>query len=85
MIDSEMCSVLSNPVNGIVFVDGMNMKGSIATYVCDSGYMLVGNQQRTCHGTMSNWNGTEPICECKSVHYINSLLFSCNNILYCEL
>ena len=40
--------------------------GTIATYFCDIGYSLMGEEKRTCEGNGSSvtgeWNGTEPTC-----------------------
>ena len=76
-----MCSTLSDPDNGIVITDKMNMKGSIATYVCDFGYMLVGNRQRLCQGTLSDWNGTAPICQRKNNYCTMHFLLNCTCII----
>ena len=57
---TETCSQLSDPANGIVRWTGLTT-GSLAVYICDSGYELSGEQIRTC---MSNgmWSGQEPTC-----------------------
>ena len=34
--------------------------GSVVSYTCDSGYILVGDAMRTC--TLSGWSGSNPIC-----------------------
>ena len=40
--------------------------GTSATYSCDIGYSLMGEEIRTCGGNGSSvtgeWNGTEPTC-----------------------
>ena len=55
------CEDLDDPRNGNVILTGTTV-GSTATYVCDDGFVLIGNQLRRC---MSNglWSGEEPICK----------------------
>ena len=51
--------------------------GTTATYSCNSGYSLVGDEVRTCGGdgssTMGVWDLSEPSCECKLATYIDSV------------
>ena len=47
------------PVNGQLTVDS-TLLDSVASYTCDSGYILVGDAMRTC--TASGWSGGNPIC-----------------------
>ena len=49
--------------------------GTVATYTCDPGYMLVtgpGDEMRTCmdngDGTGASFGGSAPTCECKIHH-----------------
>ena len=37
--------------------------GSVVTYMCEEGFVLVGNRQRFCNLTTWLWNGSDPICE----------------------
>ena len=54
-----MCSPLSDPADGTVTVSGQT-HGSTATYTCNAGYQLVGDDARTCvHGI---WTGQTPTC-----------------------
>ena len=55
-----VCEDLPNIPRGSVFLSG-NREGSIATYVCDSGYSLAGDAQRTCQSN-GLWSGREPSC-----------------------
>ena len=55
------CGDLDEPSNGQVTLTGTTF-GSMATYECDSGFTLVGNQVRTCQDD-GNWSGTEPVCD----------------------
>ena len=51
--------------NGTVTVTGTN-PGDVATYMCDSGFTLVGNQTRECQLTgMWELIGEEPTCYSK--------------------
>ena len=59
---SVSCSALSID-HGSVTSD--TTVGSVATYTCDSGYVLVGgSQQRTCQDN-GTWDGNELSCICK--------------------
>ena len=53
------CGSLSNPENGQVMFSS-TVEGSTATYVCDEGFDLIGND-RQCLSTGS-WSGPEPVC-----------------------
>lgn len=55
------CGGLSAPANGAV--DAMfTTFGSIASYFCNGGYTLIGDDTRTCTED-GVWSGVEPICE----------------------
>ena len=55
-----MCPSLSDPLNGGVTWTSLSV-GSIATYTCNSGFELVGNEMRTCQSD-GVWSGEEPVC-----------------------
>ena len=57
-----VCGPLEDPVNGRVIVTSEEFGGE-ATYRCDSGFILVGNTQRSCATT--GWTGQDPTCRCK--------------------
>ena len=44
--------------------------GTVATYTCDEGFELIGEDSRTCedvsNGPSGEFTGTAPTCECKS-------------------
>ena len=61
-----LCIELSSPTNGQVTWTGLT-SGSTATYTCDSGYRLIGDQTRTCLST-GMWSGQETTCE--SMHLL---------------
>ena len=54
------CERLNNPDNGIVVVNE-NTIGATATYHCNSGFQLVGSEQRICQGD-GTYNGVAPFC-----------------------
>ena len=54
------CGSLPAPDNGQVNVSATTFN-STATYSCDAGYELNGNQSRTCLFS-GNWSGNEPSC-----------------------
>ena len=47
-------SLVRRPLNSDV-----SIHGSTATYTCDTGYLLVGSQSRTCR---VDWTSSEPYC-----------------------
>ena len=55
------------PVNGEVLSSQDMSVGTMTTYYCVSGYVLVGQVTRTCEDargeTIGIWSGTTPICE----------------------
>ena len=64
------CERLTAPERGqimltpgvVMIVDtGLNAE---ATYSCDEGYNLDGDQTRTCQGS-GEWTGAAPTCTCK--------------------
>ncbi len=61
------CVELTAPDNGTVTVNDPDLLvGTVATYSCDPGYILVGDTVRTCEGrgdgTEGTWNSTQPMC-----------------------
>ena len=75
------CPALSDPANGgIVYVSDTSAPydfGTTATYSCNSGYSLVGDEVRTCGGDGSNtigvWDLSEPSCERMLATYNDSV------------
>ena len=58
------CPSLENPPNGMVAVMD-NVPGSVAMYICDSGYMLSAQGDRTCERVGerdTQWGGVPPTC-----------------------
>ena len=56
-----VCGFLPDPVNGMVTISGPTF-GSIATYTCNTGYILIGDTERVCQGN-GVWSGSEPVCQ----------------------
>ena len=54
------CPNVSEPANGEVLLSGLSV-GDTATFTCNTGYELVGEQTITCqnNGTLSN---SPPVC-----------------------
>ena len=51
-----------DPPNGRVLIDS-EMDGLRATYVCDEGFYLIGDDSRTCDFSVEVWSGLEPVCQ----------------------
>ena len=62
------CGDLDNPESGQVILNGTIFM-STATYSCMVGYVLVGEQTRTCQAN-GQWSGRAPFCRRKSDYYI---------------
>ena len=56
------CGTLTDPANGQVDHTAGTSFGQTATYSCDPGYNLVGNNTRICHAT-GVWSGSAPTCQ----------------------
>ena len=54
------CGPLGDPANGAVSLSSI-MINSVATYSCNTGYTLTGDDMRTCLET-GVWSGSEPMC-----------------------
>ena len=55
------CGFLMDPENGVVTINGRTF-GSTATYQCDEGFNLVGNETRICQEN-GEWSDSQPTCE----------------------
>ena len=56
------CGTMTDPTNGQVSHTAGTTFGQTATHSCDTGYNLVGYNNRTCQAT-GVWSGSEPICQ----------------------
>ena len=54
------CGLMDNPGNGVVSFTATTYN-SVATYSCNTGYTLTGDDTRTCQSS-SLWSGSEPTC-----------------------
>ena len=82
------CGTLSNPLNGQVSHTAGTTFGETATYSCNTGYNLVGDNTRTCQAT-GEWSGSEPTTTCQCMLLFSSFKSSptlvntlVNNTLY---
>ena len=55
------CAALADPANGQVTVNPDTLEDSIATYSCNVGFDLNGDETRTCFN--SGWGGEAPTCQ----------------------
>ena len=60
------CSAPASPTNGIVTVSADR---SVATYSCDSGYILKGVVNRTCRNDSTGWSDSTPTCS-KNIFFL---------------
>ena len=54
------CNILSGIVNGRVTYSETVFRSS-ATYSCDPGFLLIGDNTRVCQED-GQWSGDEPVC-----------------------
>lgn len=55
------CGPLADIDNGTVMVSPNTQFGAVATYNCDPGYVLRGNDTRNCDAD-EQWDNSEPLC-----------------------
>ncbi|MBU6161487.1 MAG: SUMF1/EgtB/PvdO family nonheme iron enzyme [Myxococcales bacterium] len=55
------CGALPNVANGRVETPAGSALGAVATYACDDGYALIGDESRTCQAS-GVWSGAPPTC-----------------------
>ena len=66
--------------NGLVCFDGLT-SGSVATFLCNDGYTLIGNKHQTCQNNGS-WIGDTP--QCKHDRKLNYKILGQTLFLICE-
>jgi CUB/sushi domain-containing protein len=59
---SVFCFEIFPPENGELHLSKGNSPGSIATYSCNVGYQLLGNEERHCKND-GHWSGSDPFCQ----------------------
>ena len=67
-----MCPTLADPVNGSVSLEGTGV-GDMASYSCNTGYELIGDDTRTCQADGS-WSGSPPTCQLIGIIRNHSLI-----------
>ena len=81
----DLCLSLDPPTNGRVVQPDVIVEGSMATYFCDTGYILIGDLARECQSGV--WSRSAPICECEytaCAHaQMNKVTFSGVNVVLC--
>ena len=59
------CPDLTAPTNGMITCslgdDGFATDGDTCGYTCNTGYVLSGDDMRTC-GSDRSWTGSDPVC-----------------------
>ena len=60
--DDVMCPLLTPPTNGSIDSEDGRSVGSMATYSCGEGFVLIGPEQRSCQSNGA-WSEPEPTCE----------------------
>ena len=73
------CRDLNDPDFGRVSVTGLVL-GSVATYMCNPGYTLVGNMTRDCvqvDNSTSDWSDKAPVCKRTYVAQVIYIYFYC--------
>lgn len=63
-----LCPRLPNPANGRVIQPNPIVEGSVARYICNTGYELIEESTRTCRSGV--WSGNTPTCVRKSIDNI---------------
>ncbi len=68
-----MCESLPSPPNGrISYSSGSLGYQTMANYMCNVGYGLIGDRSRTCVGSAlspGEWTGSQPICTRKTFNF----------------
>ena len=61
-LSNAECPVLEDPINGAIALSTGNSVGSFTTFLCNSGFDLVGTQTVTCQAN-GMWSDPPPTCE----------------------
>ncbi len=64
------CGSLTDPENGQVNTSSGTTIGSTASYSCNNGYTLNGDNTRTCESN-GVWSNSQPSCNSKAINYSN--------------
>ena len=63
------CGSLTDPANGQVDHTAGTTFGRTATYSCNTGYNLVGDNTRTCQ-VIGYWSGSAPTCQGMFLYWV---------------
>ncbi|XP_071853893.1 sushi, von Willebrand factor type A, EGF and pentraxin domain-containing protein 1-like isoform X2 [Apostichopus japonicus] len=77
----SQCTALPAIVNGAMQCSSGDLIGSVCTYVCQAGFTLVGNNQRTCTVT-GVWSGDAPSCQsvaCPPLPFVLNGGYTCSD------
>ena len=83
------CPLLEPPCNGMLDVPVKPIPGNVATYGCEAGFELTGNNTRICQEDHT-WDGIPPCCQqvvvkaCSGI-YLFTLLKSPYSLTICML
>ena len=72
------CKEPDTPSNGDVSYT-MTTEGSTVVYSCDDGFVLCGDENRTCLST-GVWSGSVPDCISEYTNHLKLLFSTCTNI-----
>ena len=61
---------IQRPVNGNVNLTEKTTIGSQAIFSCDAGFVMIGEETRTCQ--LTGWSGSNPICGMSIKNYENT-------------
>lgn len=67
-------NTLTNPLNGRVDINRPTYHGQ-ASYTCNTGYDLIGNNIRTCQADRK-WSGSQPMCQSECSIFITGQNFT---------
>lgn len=68
------CGNLTAPSNGAVTFSSGKEYQSTATFSCDTGYTLIGNDTLTCQAD-ETWSDSHPVCKINGKVYHNTCIF----------
>ncbi len=79
-----MPEILNGSISYAVDIEDPFDLGTIATYMCDDGFILVGDEERNCTvgvagSAVGRWTGTQPTCV-RKLHVYK--LYKISNVQY---
>ena len=73
------CEQLSAPANGRVTQPSSFGLNSVTSFTCNSGYRLMGSEQRTCQAA-GTWDGSPTTCNRKAQRYLFAFSITENEV-----